>query len=396
MTPDWLLPALAGLSLVIWLYLVVLRGGFWRADQWLPRQPGELSAWPRVRVVIPARNEAEVVATTLASVLTQDYPGEVRVVLVDDNSSDGTAALADRIGAQLGQSERLTVVRADTPPSGWSGKLWALSEGLRAEVEGEPSDYIWFTDADIEHWPSNLRRLVAKAESERLDLVSLMARLSCSGFWERLLLPPFVFFFQKLYPFPWSNDPRRRTAAAAGGCALVKRRTFEAAGGLEPIKSALIDDCALGHLMKTAAGAEGRGTWVGLTQSARSIRPYAGLGGVWTMVARTAYTQLRFSPVLLVGTLFGMLVTYLVAPAILLATPWHGDLTASGLALATWALITLAAWPTYRLYEQPLWRTLLLPVAAFLYSAMTLDSALEQARGRGGTWKGRAQAQELA
>ena len=396
MIPAWLLPVLAGLSLVIWLYLVALRGGFWRANQWLPRETPELPAWPSVKVVIPARNEAEVVAATLESVLSQDYPGRLSVVLVDDNSGDGTAAIAEQVGNRLGRAQALTVIQASKPPRGWSGKLWALSEGLRATADAAPADYIWFTDADIHHQASNLRRLVAKAEGEKLALVSLMARLSCDGFWERLLIPPFVFFFQKLYPFPWSNKPRARTAAAAGGCALVRRETFEAAGGWEPIKSALIDDCALGRLMKGAGRVEGRGTWVGLTQSARSIRPYTGLGGIWTMVARTAYTQLRFSPVLLVGTLIGMVITYPAAPAILLATPWHGDLTASGLALATWALIVLAAWPTYRLYDQPLWRVLLLPVAAIFYSAMTLDSALEQARGRGGTWKGRAQAQETA
>ncbi len=384
----WFITATASLGL--WLYLLLLRGGFWRARERLDDRGREPGAWPGVVAIVPARDEAEVIGETLGSVLAQDYPGPFRVVLVDDHSSDGTAEIAAATAEAMAQGDCLSIVKARALPPGWAGKLWALSEGLGRARELLPeARYLWLTDADILHNPRNLRRLVAKAEGENLDLVSLMVALSCQGPWERLLIPPFIFFFQMLYPFAWVNDPRRRTAAAAGGCILLARDALEAAGGFAPIKEALIDDCALARRIKGVARGRGRGIWLGLAAEARSIRPYAGLGPIWRMVARSAYAQLRYAPLLLAGTLLGLALTYLAPPLALLAYPLHGQPWAAAAGLAAWALMALAAWPTFRLYGQPPWLALSLPLAAFLYGAMTLDSARRHWRGRGGAWKGR-------
>jgi len=384
---EHVLALLAGVSLAIWLYLIGFRGGFWRCAQRLDEAPPAPARWPAVAAVIPARNEAALIEESLAAVLAQDYPGEFRIVLVDDHSEDGTADAAR--GAAQGEANSLTVMAAPDLPPGWKGKLWALHNGM-AQAEG--AEFFWFTDADIVHAPNVLARLVAKAEQEQLDLVSVMAWLSRRGAWASLLIPPFVFFFQKLYPFAWSNDPVKRTAAAAGGCALVRAETLRAAGGLLPIRNALIDDCALGREIKTVARGRGHATWLGLSRDVRSIRPYRSLGEVWRMVARSAYTQLRHSPLLLIGTLLGMAITYLVPPLAVLAWPWHDDALAGALALAAWGLMAVAVWPTLRLYDRPVWQAPLLPLAALLYSAMTVDSALSHWRGRGGAWKGRTAA----
>ena len=383
----WTVTAAAGVSLAIWLYLAALRGGFWRADRRLERDLPAPAAWPAVVALVPARNEAEVIGRSIPALLAQDYPGPLHVVLADDHSSDGTAEAAVR-------APRLSVAAARPLPAGWSGKIWALDEGLiRARALAPEAPYLWLSDADIEHDPTTLRRLVAKAESENLSLVSLMAALSCSGFWERLLIPPFVYFFQMLYPFAWVNDPDRRTAAAAGGCVLLRRSALARAGGFAAIKGELIDDCALARGIKElprAANQEGAGgIWLGLAAESRSIRPYRGLGGIWRMVARGAFTQLRHSPLLLLGTLFGLALTFLAPPLIGLTASWHGSSVAAAVGLAAWSLMALTAVPTYRLYRQPFWLTAFLPLAAALYSAMTLDSALRHWRGAGGAWKGR-------
>jgi hopene-associated glycosyltransferase HpnB len=306
---------LAALSLAIWLYLLSFRGGFWRVNQRLGTPAPAPDLWPSVIAIMPARDEAEVIGRALGSVLAQDYPGPLHIVVVDDHSSDGTADEA-RVAAQASaRGEHIELVQARALPPAWTGKLWALAEGLSRAREAVPeARFLWFTDADIEHDPTTLRRLVAKADGGALDLVSLMASLSCEGFWARLLIPPFVFFFQKLYPFPWVNDPRRTTAAAAGGCMLLDAQALEAAGGLAPIKGALIDDCALARAIKT----EGLGIWLGLATDSRSIRPYQDLGAIWEMVARCAYTQLRHSPVRLAGTLLAMALTYVVPPVVAL------------------------------------------------------------------------------
>ena len=381
--------AFALLSLLIWVYLLTLHGGFWRSAERLDQPAAARHSWPSVTAVVPARNEADVIGDSLGSLLAQDYPGRLSVILVDDHSEDGTAAVAEAAAATSGQAGRFRLLCAAPLPQGWTGKLWALHQG--SEAAAPDSDYLWFSDADIRQPPDALRRLVAKAETEKRDLVSLMVALSCSGFWERLLIPPFIYFFQKLYPFAWVKDPKKATAAAAGGCVLIRRTALARIGGVAAIRHALIDDCTLAGAVKQSRPAESGGIWLGLATEARSIRPYSGLSVIWDMVARSAYNQLRHSPLLLAGTLVGMVLTYLVPPLLLLAWPWHHDGAAALLGALTWLLMAFSLLPTLRLYRQPAWLAPLLPLAAALYSAMTFDSALRHWRGRGGQWKGRVQ-----
>lgn len=333
--------------------------------------------WPSVVAVVPARNEAAVIGEALSSLLRQEYPGEFAVVLVDDHSTDGTADAA-RAAAQ-GCVHRLTIVTARALPPGWTGKLWALSEGVR-QIATPPELYL-FTDADIAHHATNLTELVARLMDENRDLVSLMVKLRCESFAERFLIPPFVFFFALLYPFAWSNDPRKRTAAAAGGCVLLRRSAYDRIGGYEAIKGALIDDCALASAVK-----RGGSIWLGLTQETRSLRPYPRIADIWTMVARTAYTQLNHSPLLLAGTVVGMAITYLAPPGLLLVggkAAWLGGLS--------WLAMIVCYAPMLRFYGVSLLWAPLLPAAALVYLAATIDSAWRYWRGKGGEWKGRVQ-----
>ena len=389
---DLVLLALSGASLAIWLVLLFARGGFWLARERLDKARPDRPAWPAVVGIVPARDEAEVIGRTMPSVLGQDYPGLLRIILVDDHSRDGTAAIARQVGAVSRRAEALDVISSRPLPAGWTGKLWAMSEGLRHAGELAPNaPFIWFTDADIEHDLQSLRRLVDKAERESRDLVSVMVLLACESAWDRLLIPPFVFFFAMLYPFAWVNEPGRRTAAAAGGCVLVRRAALDHAGGLAPIRAEIIDDCALARRIKHHGRDRAGSIWLGLTEKLRSVRPYQGFRGVWSMVARSAYTQLGRSPLVLSLTLVGMIILYLVPPLAFLAYPWHGSGLAAGLGGIAWLLMAVASSPTLRLYRQPLPMAPLLPVAAFLYCAMTMDSALAHVRGRGGAWKGRVQ-----
>jgi len=391
----WTLTIIAGLSFAVWLYLLGFRGGFWRADQRLAADPGALETWPAVIALVPARDESEMIGAAVTALLTQDYPGPFQVVLIDDHSSDGTAALARRAAAAAGPPGRFRTVSAPDLPSDWTGKLWALQAGLaHADTDAPDAPYLWLSDADIAHGPGTLRRLVAKLEREHLNLVSLMVAPSCRGFWERLLIPPFIYFFQMLYPFPWVNDPNRATAAAAGGCVLLRRSALTRAGGLSAIKGALIDDCALARAIKGLAPAEDArsetgGIWLGLATESRSIRPYRGLGAVWRMVARTAYTQLRHSPLLLLGTLLAMTLTFLAPPLIALTAGTHDNIVAPFLAAGAWTMAALSAVPTLRLFRLPAWWAALLPLAAAFYCAMSLDSARRHWRGQGGAWKDR-------
>ncbi|MDX1401459.1 MAG: glycosyltransferase, partial [Kiloniellales bacterium] len=286
----------------------------------------------------------------------------------------------------------LIVLKARDLPSGWAGKLWALSEGHRyLKQAGISCDYLWLSDADIDHSPETLGRLVAKAVCDKRELTSLMVLLRTGGFWGKLLIPPFVYFFQKLYPFNWSADPGKRTAAAAGGCVLLKREAFESAGGFEAIHGALIDDCSLARLIKRRGGGSGR-IWLGLTKSSVSLRPYRGLEDIWNMVARSAYTQLHSSSLLLVAALFGLGVTYLLPPGLLVLGLTLGDGPLAGGALLVWLTMALTMLPVLKLYDQsPIWGPLL-PFAALLYGAMTISSALRHWRGKGGAWKGRHRA----
>ena len=388
--PDALSPwdPFAAVTLLIWLYLAFLRGGFWLADQRLPSGSAQRADWPDIVAVVPARDEAETIGRSVLSLLAQDYAGNVTVVVVDDHSADGTSNVAMRAARSLEAEHRLSIVPARELPTGWTGKVWAMAEGLAAaqQQHAEPR-YVLFADADIEHDTSSLRRLVGKAEGEGRDLVSLMVRLQVQGAWDRLLIPAFVFFFQMLCPFAWVNDPKRRSAAAAGGVMLVRLDALRRMGGLECIHDALIDDCALARALKAPAG---QGSiWLGLTRQSQSIRAYAGLEGIWHMVARSAYAQLRHSPLLLLGTMLGMFATYLAPPVLVLALPLHGAGPAAGLGLASWLLMAATYLPSLRLYDLPRPAAFLLPVAAAFYCAMTVDSALRHWRGAGGRWKGR-------
>ncbi len=378
---------LVGVSLLIWLFLLFGWGNFWRCDQRLTSQaPGNQhpQAWPSIAVVIPARNEAEVIGTSLSSLLDQDYPGAWQIVLVDDQSQDGTSEIASATATNRHQASQLQILNGEALPAGWSGKLWALKQGIQAAQAFQPK-YLLLTDADIAHSPTNLRQLVTKAEAEKLALVSLMVQLRCQSFWEKLLIPAFIFFFQKLYPFPWVNHPQRKTAAAAGGCILLDNQALEQVGGIAVIRQALIDDCSLAAAFKR----QGYAIWLGLSATTRSLRPYPDLDSIWNMVARTAYTQLNYSPWLLLGTLLGMGLVYLVAP---LGVVWGlltGQMVILGLAVLTWVLMALAYMPTIRLYHLNLAWSLALPGIALLYNLMTLDSARRHWLGQGGAWKGR-------
>ena len=370
--------------LASWLYLLLGRGFFWLGRARDDQAPAGQGSWPFVVAVIAARDEAECVGDTVASLLRQGYPGIFAVILVDDQSRDGTAQIARDAAAALGAADRLTVISGRSLPAGWTGKLWAQSQGVEvAEAMAEPPDYILFTDADIVYVPEELRKLVARARAGGTVLTSLMAKLRCESFAERMFVPAFIFFFQMLYPFAWANDPRRSTAAAAGGCMLVRRETLRAAGGMASIRNALIDDCALAKRLKAHGP-----IWIGLTDGVCSARAYPAVEDIRKMVSRTAYAQLQYSPLILLGTVAGLAATYLFP--VLLA------LFASGLpriiGVAAWLSMALAFQPILRFYRvSPLWGVAL-PVIAATYMAFTLDSAYQHARGRGGMWKGRAQA----
>jgi hopene-associated glycosyltransferase HpnB len=376
--------AIAAIPLAIWLYLLLGHGAFWRASERDDAgEPAGGSAWPSVTVVIPARDEAACVAQSVGSLLRQDYPGAWRLILVDDNSTDGTAALARATAAEDGP-QRLRILAGETLPRGWTGKLWAMKQGIDTAQGGEnPPDYLLLTDADIVYQPDVLKRLVTRAEAQGLVLTSLMVKLRCESLAERALIPAFIFFFQKLYPFVWVNRAHAATAAAAGGCMLVRSEALQEAGGIEAIRGALIDDCALAKRMKAVGP-----IWLGLTERVHSIRPYPNVDDIRHMVARSAYAQLQYSPLLLAGTVAGLGLTYLLPPLLAI---FAGGL-AQTFGIAAWLLMAIAFQPTLRLYRMsPLWG-LALPAIALCYLVFTLDSALQFARGRGGLWKGRVQA----
>ena len=387
-----------GLSGLSWIYLLAFRGRFWRCDQRLAvSSKASLPQWPSVCAIVPARNEADMLTHSLPGLLNQKYPGNFRVLLVDDQSTDGTAEVA-RQSAHPSQTEASLEIMTTAPlPKGWSGKLWAVHQGIEQVLQDTRQplpDYFLLTDADILHGQTTLKDLAIKAEQEHLDLVSLMVLLRCQSFWEKLLIPAFVFFFQKLYPFPWVNQPQHPMAAAAGGCILVRREVLMGVGGIEVIRKALIDDCALGAAIKGANSDQG-GTgriWLGLTTSTVSLRPYPSLQTIWNMVARTAFTQLHYSFGLLLVSLLSLVVIYLVPPVSLLLGGIAGHWGVVAIATLIWSLMTLAYWPTIRLYRlSPLW-AFTLPFIALLYTLMTVDSALRHLQGRGGAWKGRVYA----
>ncbi|MFF9671622.1 glycosyltransferase [Streptomyces eurythermus] len=369
-------------SLAAWVWLLLGQGFFWRTDVRLPprREP---EAWPSVCVVVPARDEAAVLPDSLPSLLAQDYPGRAEVFLVDDGSTDGTGELAGELSRRLGGLP-LTVDSPGEPPAGWTGKLWAVRYGIGLARARDP-EYLLLTDADIAHAPDSLRELVAAAEAGGFDVVSQMARLRVASPWERLVVPAFVYFFAQLYPFRWIGRRGSRTAAAAGGCVLLRAGTAQKARIPDAIRHAVIDDVALARAVK---GAGGR-VWLGLADRVDSVRPYPELGDLWRMVSRSAYAQLRHNPLLLLGTVAGLALVYLVPPAAVAVGAAGGDAATALAGAVAWAVMAGTYLPMLRYYGQPPWLAPLLPFTAFLYLLMTVDSAVQHYRGRGAAWKGR-------
>jgi hopene-associated glycosyltransferase HpnB len=366
---------IALLSLLIWVYLLLLHGRFWRSAPQLP--PALPQQRPPVDIVVPARDEALTIGAAIGSLLAQDYPGPFRVILVDDNSTDATAALGLAAAGAGPAASRLTVISLQSKPGGWSGKLWAMSRGI-AESK---APILLLTDADIVHDPRHLSSLIAKLEQDRLDLVSEMVRLNCASLAERALVPAFVYFFQMLYPFSRVNDPRSRVAAAAGGTVLIRRDALERIGGIDAIKASLIDDVALATSVKKSGA-----IFLGHSGLAASIRAYPNFGDIWHMISRTAFTQLRHSAVLLALTLLGLSTVWLVpVSAIAFGSGWQRacGLTAFGLAAASYL-------PTLARYERSRLWALLLPLIAVFYMAATVGSAVDYWLGRGARWKSRA------
>ncbi|MFE4832583.1 glycosyltransferase [Streptomyces sp. NPDC056672] len=423
-------------SLAIWGWLLLGQGCFWRTDQRLPEHeeyhldaaeagsgsagagaeagsgagtagtagtesagPGAAGAeagaggtgagdegrvrWPSVAVVVPARDEAAVLPESLPSLLAQTYPGEAEIFLIDDGSEDGTGGLARELSARLGGLP-LTVASPGEPEPGWTGKLWALRHGIALARAHDP-EYLLLTDADIAHEPDSLRELVAAARARDLDLVSQMARLRVASMWEKLVVPAFVYFFAQLYPFRWVNRPGRRTAAAAGGCVLLRTEAAVRAQVPESIHQAVIDDVSLARAVQRSGGR----IWLGLAERVDSVRPYPRLADLWRMVSRSAYAQLRHNPLVLLGTVAGLALIYLAPPVALGTGVLGGDTAAGWLGLAAWAVMTGTYIPMLRYYRQSLWLAPLLPLTASLYLLMTVDSAVQHYRGRGAAWKGR-------
>lgn len=373
---------LAWLAALAWGWMLLLRGRFWLIER--PRAAGGPEIWPAVAALVPARNEAEIIGQAVGSLLAQDYPGPFRVVVTDDHSTDDTQHLARAAAAEKGAEDRLLVVGAAPLPAGWSGKIWAQSQALTAALDAFPeTELLLLTDADIGHAPGELTRMVSRLLAEKSDLASLMVRLSTESFAEKAVVPAFVFFFRLLYPFRWVADRARTTAAAAGGYMLIRRSMLERIGGLAAIRSALIDDCSLAATVKRAGGR----VTLDLTQDTVSLRLYPGVEGLWMMIARSAYTQLRCSPLLLAGTVLAMSIAFL-APPLLSLTSGPQALPA----LVAWAELSLAFAPMLRFYRLPLVSAPLLPLTALFYLGATVDSARRHWMGRGGEWKGRMQA----
>ncbi|MDQ0797934.1 glycosyltransferase [Streptomyces sp. B1I3] len=372
-------------SLVVWVWLLLGQGFFWRTDQRLPDRadPGR---WPSVAVIVPARDEAGVLPASLPSLLAQDYPGDAEIILVDDCSADGTGDLARAMSVRHGGLP-LTVVTPGEPEPGWTGKLWALRHGIALARRRKP-EFLLLTDADIAHEPDSLRELVAAAGptgEKGFDLVSQMARLRVTSTWERLVVPAFVYFFGQLYPFRRVNREKSRTVAAAGGCVLLRAGAAERAGIPDSIRQAVIDDVSLARAVRRSGGR----IWLGLADRVDSVRPYPGLGDLWRMVSRSAYAQLRHSPALLLGTVLGLGLVYVAPPVTLVTGLLAGDASAAWAGGAAWAVMAGTYMPMLGYYRQSLWLAPLLPFTAVLYLLMTVDSAVQHHRGRGAAWKGR-------
>ncbi len=380
-----LLFTLAALALAIWVYLLFGRGGFWLTPKYddLPPQPAS-QAWPAIVAVAPARNEADSIADSVTSILQQPYPGAMSMVLIDDQSSDGTAELARKAAASINASDRLTVLTGRELPSGWTGKMWAVQQGLDLVASWpQRPQFVLLTDADIVYSGDVVMRLVARAQSENLAMASIMAKLRCVSFAERFLIPAFIFFFEMLYPFSWVARADCATAAAAGGCILARWDALQGIGGIQSIRGSLIDDCALGAKLKTQGP-----VWLGLSHHVHSVRPSEEISQVGRMISRSAFAQLRYSVTILIGVMAVMALVFLVPVALTIC----GDGINRVFAGLSWLLMALAFQPTLRYYEQsPFWG-LALPAIASAYMVFTINSAYQHFRGRGGMWKGRVQA----
>lgn len=369
----------AGLCVAVWLYLLFGRGRFWQG--WSEPVASTLPAYPPVIAIIPARDEAAVIGRNLGSLFGQRYPGRLHVVVVDDYSTDGTASAARDAAAAANAVEKLTVVQASPLPVGWAGKVGAMETGWRyVQAQAMDAPYLLFTDADIEHGPDSLQRLVARAEAGGLHLVSLMVRLRTRSVTERALVPAFVFFFRMLYPFAWVNDPASPVAAAAGGCMLLRRTTLQAIGGFSAIKDALIDDCALARAVKPHGPIR-----LDVADTTASLRGYDGLADMWRLIARTAYAELRYSVVRLLAAVAGMALVFLAPPALAL----FGSGGVALLGVASWAAMAGAFVPCLRYYRVSMIWAPFLPLIALFYVAATVDSWRRHQAGRGGEWKGR-------
>ena len=373
---------IAPIPLLIWIALLLGRGYFWRTrSNLIPPLTGEPEPYS-VAVVIPARNEADVIAPALRSLMQQDYPGRISIFVVDDGSDDGTFGVAESVADNETSARSVAVLRGQPLPHGWTGKLWAVSQGVERALAGNP-DFLLLTDADIEHAPDSLAKLIVFAQAHNLSLASLMVRLPTATFAEKALMPAFVFFFFLLYPPRWIANPARKIAGAAGGCILLRPAVLLKAGGISAIRDQIIDDCALARIIKRVGGR----VWLGLTPDTVSIRGYGGSRGIGRMVSRTAYNQLRHSPLRLLATLLGIFFTY-VLPLALLFT---GRSEAILFGAAAWLLMALIYLPIVRFYDRNLAWAAALPAIALFYSGATIYSAIQYYCGRGGEWKGRAQ-----
>ncbi len=394
---------IASLSLLTWAGLLLGRGKFWAMSEKIGTagETTELDPWPSIQVIIPARNEGTVLPRTLPSVLNQDYPGDLRVTLVDDHSEDNTGEIARSIARETDSETELEVTEPPETPAGWTGKVWALHRGFQ-KAEASRPQLIWLTDADILHSPETARKLTVKLIEEDLSLASVMADLQTDSFWEKLLIPNFVYYFSMIYPFSWVNDFEKETAAAAGGCVLVRRTALEEAGGFSEISRAVIDDCALAREINDSTE---DGIWLGLSHLVKSLRSYGSLGEIWRTISRSAFSQLNYSVALLFGTVIGMFLLFLVPPASVGLGLFHliGASSVPQISLAgiltgvgglTWLIAGGSLIPILRWYELTPAFSFLAPVGGFLYTLMTIDSGLRWWTGKGSRWKGRAVATE--
>ncbi len=394
----WIPLTLSGLSLLSWLGLLLGRDKFWLMREKIGPEVDKEGpdTWPAIHAIIPARNESGVLPRTLPSVLEQDYPGELRVTLVDDHSDDGTGEIAREIAGETDSEAELEITVPPDKPEGWSGKVWAMNHGFRKARESDP-ELIWLTDADILHSPGTLRRLALKLTDEDLSLASIMADLRTESFWEKLLIPNFVYYFSLLYPFPKVNDPGTEAAGAAGGCVLLRRSSLKKAGGFSSISDAVIDDCALAREVNANTD---KGIWLGLSHMAKSLRSYGNLGEIWKTISRSAFSQLNYSAALLAGTVIGMFLLFVVPPASvgfgLFYLAERGATTSAALPATitasgglTWLIAGASFIPILNWYDLSPGLGLLAPLGGFLYTLMTVDSGLSWWTGRGNSWKGR-------